>query len=82
MEILKTIELFKYNHINKISIVMMYDDGGREEKLEPTLYKDIKFSQIKDLLRYEVYSIYIEKDENDNKPYFEISYCDPYGEWK
>ena len=21
-------------------------------------------------------------DEYDNKPYFEISYCDPHGEWK
>ena len=81
MKILDAIELFKYNWRDKISIVMMYDDGGDEEKLEPTLYKDIKFSQVKDLLKYEVYSVWIKQDE-DNKPYFEISYCDPYGEWK
>jgi hypothetical protein len=81
MKISEAIELFKYNWRDKISIVMMYDDGGAEEKLEPTLYKDIKFAQVKDLLKYEVYSVWIEPDE-DNKPHFEISYCDPHGEWK
>ena len=81
MKISDAIELFKYNHRDKISIVMLYDDGGNEEKLEPTVYGDIKFSQIKDLLKYEVYSVWIEQDE-DNKPCFEISYCDPHGEWK
>ena len=81
MKISEALELFRYNHTDKISIVMMYDDGGDEEKLEPTLYRDIKFSQVKDLLKYEVYSVWIEQDKN-NKPCFEISYCDPHGEWK
>ena len=81
MRIAEALELFKYNWKDKISIVMLYDDGGHEEKLEPTVYGDIKFSQIKDLLKYEVYSVWIEQDE-DNKSYFEISYCDPHGEWK
>lgn len=81
MRIAEALELFKYNWKDKISIVMLYDDGGNEEKLEPTLYKDITFAQIKDLLKYEVYSVWIEQDE-DNKPCFEISYCDPHGEWK
>lgn len=81
MRIAEALELFKYNWKDKISIVMMYDDGGNEEKLEPTVYGDIKFSQIKDLLKYEVYSVWIKADEEDN-PYFEISYCDPHGEWK
>ena len=81
MRIAEALELFKYNWKDKISIVMLYDDGGNEEKLGPTLYREIKFSQIKDLLKYEVYSVWIEQDE-DNKPCFEISYCDPHGEWK
>lgn len=81
MKISDAIELFKYNWKDKINIVMMLDDGRDEEKLEPTVYADIKFSQVKDLLKYEVYSVWIKKDE-DNKPYVEISYCDPYGEWK
>lgn len=81
MKISEALELFKYNWKDKISIVMLYDDGGDEEKLEPTLYKDIKFSQVRDLLKYEVDSVWIETDE-EGKPYFEISYCDPHGEWK
>lgn len=81
MRIAEALELFKYNWKDKISIVMMYDDGGNEEKLEPTVYGDIKFSQIKDLLKYEVYSVWIKADEA-GEPYFEISYCDPHGEWK
>ena len=81
MRIAEALELFKYNWKDKISIVMLYDDGGNEEKLEPTVYGDIKFSQIKDLLKYEVYSVWIVPDEA-GKPYFEISYCDPHGEWK
>ena len=81
MKILEALELFKYNWKDKISIVMLYDDGGDEKKLEPTLYKDIKFSQVRDLLKYEVESVWIKTDEED-KPYFEISYCDPHGEWK
>lgn len=79
MKIKQALELFKYNHTDRIQIVMMYDDGDDEEKLKPTLYRDISYLQIKDLLDYEVYSIYI---QNDGKPYFKISYCDPYGEWK
>lgn len=79
MKIKQVLELFKYNRSNKISITILYDDGSEEEKLEPTLYCDMSYSQIKDLLDYEVYSIYI---KNDDKPYFEISYCDPKGEWK
>ena len=31
---------------------MLYDGGGDEEKLEPTLHKDIKFSQVRDLLLF------------------------------
>ena len=81
MKISEAIELFKYNWKDKISIVMLYDDGGNEEKLEPTLYKDITFAQIKDLFKYVVYSVWIVPDEA-GKPYFEISYCDPHGEWK
>lgn len=81
MKISDVIELFKYNRINKICIVMMCDDGNYEEKLEPTLYHNIKFSDIKDFLNYEVYSMYIKETDCD-RPYFEISYCDPYGEWK
>lgn len=81
MRIAEALELFKYNLKDKISIVMLYDDGSNEEKLESTVYADIKFSQIKDLLKYEVYSIWIKSDE-ENKPCFEISYCDPHGEWK
>lgn len=81
MKISEAIELFKYNWKDRINIVMMLDDGRDEEKLEPTLYKDITFAQVKDLLKYEVYSVWIKKDE-DNKPYVEISYCDPHGEWK
>ena len=81
MRIAEALELFKYNWKDKISIVMLYDDGGNEEKLEPTIYGDITFAQVKDLLKYEVYSVWIKKDE-DNKPYVEISYCDPHGEWK
>ena len=81
MRIAEVLELFKYNWKDKISIVMLYDDGGDEEKLETTVYTDIKFSQIKDLLKYEVYSVWIKPDEED-KPCFEISYCDPHGEWK
>ena len=81
MKISEALELFKYNWKDKISIVMLYDDGNDEEKLEPTLYKDIKFSQVRDLLKYEVESVWIKTDEED-KPYFEISYCDPQGEWK
>ena len=81
MRIAEALELFKYNWKDKISIVMLYDDGGDEEKLEPAVYADLKFSQIKDLLKYEVYSIWIKPDE-ENKPCFEISYCDPHGEWK
>ena len=50
MKISEALELFKYNWKDKISIVMLYDDGGDEEKLEPTLHKDIKFSQARDLL--------------------------------
>ena len=42
MKISEALELFKYNWKDKISIVMLYDDGGDEEKLEPTLHKDIK----------------------------------------
>ena len=49
MKISEALELFKYNWKDKISIVMLYDDGGDEEKLEPTLHKDIKFSQARDL---------------------------------
>lgn len=79
MKIKQALELFKYNHTTRIQIVMMHDDGDDEEKLKPTLYRDMSYSQIKDLLDYEVYSIYI---RNDGKPYFEISYRDPYGEWK
>lgn len=81
MKISDAIELFKYNRINEICIVMMCDDGNNEEKLEPTLYNNIKFSDIKDFLNYEVYSVYI-KEDGCSKPYFQISYCDPYGEWK
>lgn len=81
MRIAEALELFKYNWRDKISIVMMLDDGRDEEKLEPTVYEDLKFSQIKDLLKYEVHSIWIKSDEED-EPYFEISYCDPHGEWK
>ena len=79
MRISDAIELFKYNWKDKISIVMLYDDGGNEEKLEPTLYKDITFAQVKDLLKYEVYSVWIVPDEA-GKQHFEISYCDPHGE--
>lgn len=81
MRIAEALELFKYNWKDKISIVMMLDDGRDEEKLEPIVYGDIKFSQIKDLLKYEVYSVWIVPDEA-GKPHFEISYCDPHGEWK
>ena len=49
MRIAEALELFKYNWKDKISIVMLYDDGGDEEKLEPTLHKDIKCSQARDL---------------------------------
>lgn len=80
MKIKQALELFKYNYSNKISIVMLYDDGADEEKLEPILYRDMSYSQIKDLLDYEVYSIYIEVEYDE--PYFKITYCDPYGEWK
>lgn len=81
MTIKQVLELFKYNWKNKIGITMNGDCGERTEMLEPTLYKDIKLSQIKDLLDYKVYSLWIEYDE-DNKPYFEISFSDPDGEWK
>lgn len=80
MKIKQALELFKYNCSNKISIVMLYDDGSDEDKLKPILYRDMSYSQIKDLLDYEVYSIYIEYEYD--KPYFKITYCDPYGEWK
>ena len=52
MKISEALELFKYNWKDKISIVMLYDDGGDEEKLEPTLHKDIKFSQVRDLFLF------------------------------
>ena len=51
-----------------------------EEKLKPILYRDMSYSQIKDLLDYEVYSIDIENEYDE--PYFKITYCDPHGEWK
>ena len=80
MNIKEALELFKYNCTNKISIVMICDDGKEEEKLKPTLYDNIKYLNIKDYLKYDVYSIYINNEYD--KPYFEIHYCNPYGEWK
>lgn len=77
MKISEAIELFNYNCTNKISIVMICDDGKEEEKLKPTLYREIKFFDVKDYLKYDVFSIYINKD----RTYFEIRYCDQ-GEWK
>lgn len=81
MKIKQALELFKYNWKNKIGITMNGDRGEQTEMLKPTLYDDIKLFQIKDLLDYEVYSLWIGYDE-DNKPYFEISFNDPDGEWK
>ena len=68
MNIKEALELFKHNCTNKISIVMMNDDGKEIEQLKPTLYQDIKYRDIKDFLNYEVYSIYI--DNEYDKPCF------------
>ena len=82
MRIAEALELFKYNHTDKISIEMLDDCGGSKEMMEPTLYREIKFFDVKDYLKYEVYYVGIELDEETNKSYIRISYCDPYGEWK
>ena len=52
--------------------------------MKPTLYREIKFFDVKDFLKYEAYYVGIELDEktNKNKPYIRISYYDSYGEWK
>lgn len=50
--------------------------------MKHTLYREIKFFDVKDFLKYEAYYVGIELDEKTNKPYIRISYCDPYGEWK
>lgn len=81
MKISEALELFKYNHTDKISIEILYDDGSEDVRLKPTRYSDIKYCNIKDYLKYEVYSIDIEKEKAD-EPYFKISYCCPHGEWK
>lgn len=80
MKISEALELFKYNHIDKISIEMLNDCGGSEEMMKPTLYREIKFFEIKDYLKYEVY--YVGVYEETNEPYIRIFFCDPHGEWK
>ena len=67
MKIAEALELFKYNHSDKISIEMLDDCGGSEEMMEPTLYREIKFFDVKDYLKYEVYYVGIELDEETNK---------------
>ena len=50
MKISEALELFKYNHTDKIGIEMLDDCGGSREMMEPTLYREIKFFDVKDYL--------------------------------
>ena len=72
----EVLELFKYDHRTKISLVKLYDDGADEEVLSPRLYEKLTYSDISDYLEEEFYCFELDGD------HLAICYLDPKGEWK